>query len=133
MLVVAATQSDNRPNKGKDYEIARWEEEIRKSLAAKKATGVTLTKQQQALVHAQLEKESKIRQQVNLIASSLTRGLHFVQSIVNANVEEFQLYMSDLVSLMLSGALKRGSFLAGPLAFETYLVSYFFFYTSLRL
>ncbi|KAF9047662.1 armadillo-type protein [Panaeolus papilionaceus] len=119
--VVAATQSDNRPNKGKDYEIARWEEEIRKSLAAKKATGVTLTKQQQALVHAQLEKESKIRQQVNLIASSLTRGLHFVQSIVNANVEEFQLYMSDLVSLMLSGALKRGSFLAGPLAFETYL------------
>ena len=123
-LVLSSTKGEARPNKGKDYEIAKWEEEIRKSLATKKATTVTLSKQQQALVQAQLEKEAKIRQHVQDIRANLTRGLHLVRSIVTAGVEEFHLYMTSVVTLLLDGALSRGSFLIGATAFETYLVSF---------
>lgn len=123
--VVSNTKTETRPAKGKDYEIAKWEEEIRKSLASKKSTPATLTKQQQALVNAQLEKESRTRQNVNTIQAQLLRGLNFVQSLVAARVDEFHFYMSSLVSLLLDGALGRGSFLTGSTAFETYIVRAF--------
>ncbi|KAF8161530.1 armadillo-type protein [Crassisporium funariophilum] len=119
--VLSSAKGEARPNKGKDYEIAKWEEEIRKSLAAKKSTPVTLSKQQQALVSGQLEKEAKIRQRVQTIRANLTRGLHIVRSIVAAGVDEFYSYMTSIVSLLLEGALSRGSFLVGSIAFETYL------------
>ena len=120
-----STKGETGPNKGKDYEIAKWEEEIRKSLATKKSTAVTLSKQQQALVQTQLEKEAKIRQHVRDICANLTRGLHLLRSIVTAGVDEFHSYMTSVLSLLLDGALSRGSFLVGAVAFETYLVSSF--------
>ena len=120
-----STKGETGPNKGKDYEIAKWEEEIRKSLSTKKSTAVTLSKQQQALVQTQLEKEAKIRQHVRDICANLTRGLHLLRSIVTAGVDEFHSYMTSVLSLLLDGALSRGSFLVGAVAFETYLVSSF--------
>ena len=123
--MLSSTKGEIRFNKGRDYEIAKWEEEIRKSLATKKATAVTLSKQQQALVQTQLEKEAKIRQHVQSICANLTRGLHLVRSIVTAGVDEFHSYMTSVISLLLDGALSRGSFLVGAIAFETYMVSSF--------
>jgi hypothetical protein len=120
--VLSSTKGETRPNKGRDYEISKWEEEIRKSLATKKATAVTLSKQQQALVQTQLEKEGKTRRHVQDICANLTRGLRLVRSIVTAGVDEFHSYMSSVLSLLLDGALSIGSFLVGSIAFETYLV-----------
>jgi len=120
---VVSSTKDARPSKGKDYEIAKWEEGVRKSLAAKKALPVTLTKQQEALFKAQLEKEAKIRQAMKMIHARLVRGLHFIQSLVAANVQELQSYMTELTTLLIDGALSRGSILAGATAYETYLVS----------
>lgn len=117
---------DTKINKGKDHEISKWEEEVRKSLATKSSTSSKLTKQQEALVKAQLQKEESIRQNVKSIHSCLIRGLYFIRSLVEANVQEMHVYMSSIVTLLLSGALKRGSFLAGPVAFETYLVHIFY-------
>jgi hypothetical protein len=119
---VLSSVKDTRTNKGKDYETAKWEEEVRKSLATKKSAPAKLTKQQEVLVKAQLEKEEKIRQSVNLIHARLVRGLHFIRSVVAANVQEIHVYMSSIVALLLRGVLRRGSFLAGSMAFETYLV-----------
>ena len=73
----------------------------------------------------QLEKEAKIRAHVNTVQQHLVRGLSFVSSLVAAGVEEFQAHMSAVVSLLLRGALNRGSFLAGSTAFETYIVGSF--------
>lgn len=125
MIFSVLSTKDQRPNKGKDYEIAKWEEEVRKSLATKKAGPVTLTKQQEILVKQQLEKELKIRQRVREIHKHLVRGLHFIRSVIAANVEEMHGYMSQIITLLLDGALSRGSFLVGAMAFETYLVCFF--------
>lgn len=124
-LVLSSTKVETRPNKGRDYEISKWEEEIRKSVATKKATAVTLSKQQQALMQTQLGKEAKTRQHVRDICANLTRGLHLVRSVVTAGVDEFHSYMSSVLSLLLNGALSGGSFLVGTIAFDTYLVSSF--------
>ncbi|KAF9266994.1 ARM repeat-containing protein [Marasmius fiardii PR-910] len=120
--VLSKTKDDARPRKGKDAEIAQWEADIRKSLANKKATTtVTLTKQQQSAVNAQLAKEAETRKRVLTVKANLDRGLHFVRSVINASVPEFRAYISTVVDLLLDGALEKGSLLSGPTALETYL------------
>jgi hypothetical protein len=107
-----------------DYEISKWEADLRKSLANKKASGpVSLTKQQQSLVQAQLLKESEIRKHVSSVKANLQRGLQLVHSLVAAEVHEFRSYISSVASLLIDGALGRGSMLVGRIAFETFLVS----------
>lgn len=84
---------------------------------------MTLTKQQQALVNSQLEKEAKIRQHVAGIKANIERGLQYVRSLVASGVEDFHSYISSITTLLLEGALGRGSILVGRSAFDTYLVS----------
>ena len=73
---------------------------------------------------SQLEKETKIRENVRRIKSNLDRGLYFIQSLVSADVAEFRFYTSSVVNVLLEGPLVGGAFLVGDLALETYLVSY---------
>jgi hypothetical protein len=82
---------------------------------------VVLTKQEQALVQAQLDKESVIRQHVASIKASYDRGLKIIRSLIPAGILDFRLFMSSVVPLLLEGALQ--SVLAGQMAFDTYLVS----------
>ncbi|KAG1891855.1 uncharacterized protein F5891DRAFT_1209847 [Suillus fuscotomentosus] len=107
--------------KGKDADIARWEAELRKSLANKKG-GATATpsKQAQALVQAQLDKEEIVRQRVATIKLNLQRGLSYIQSLASINVPELRMYVSFILSLLLEGAMGQGSRLVGSQAFETW-------------
>ena len=122
--VLSSTKREARATKGKDADNAKWDEEIRKSIASKKATPASLTKQQQAALQAQLEKETKIRETVRRIKSNLDHGLYFIQSLVSADVAEFRFYTSSVVNVLLEGPLVGGAFLVGDLALETYPVSY---------
>jgi hypothetical protein len=103
--------------------MARWDEEIRKSLANKKGSVPALTKQQQALVNAQLEKEQAARQRVVGIKSQFERGLALIKSVVDAGVKEFPPYIEPTTNLMLEGVLASGKALVGQGAFDVYLVS----------
>lgn len=126
--IVLANKKTDEPEqkKGKGYKDAQWEAEVRKSLAnKKKASGpVTLSKQDQALVQAQLTKEAAIRKHVAAIKSKLERGLAFVHSLVQANVEELQTHVSSIVNVLLESAFGNAVSLIGFAAFERYLVSY---------
>ncbi|KAJ7606190.1 armadillo-type protein [Mycena polygramma] len=110
-------------HKGKDFEIARWEAEVRTAVESKKkaAAGAALTKAQQASLHAQLAREAVVRQRVDGVKAQLLRGLAFVRSLVAAGVPEFHMYISSVAGLLLDGALGRGALLVGAVAFETYL------------
>lgn len=120
---MTSTKGDAKvPHKGKDFEIARWEAEVRSAVESKKKVGATLTKQQQALVQAQLVREAAVRQRVDVVKANLVRGLAFVRSIVAAGVLEFRVYISSVAELLLEGALRKGSLLVGASALETYLV-----------
>ena len=116
--------------KGKDAALAKWDAEVRKSVANKKTTAgsnggtAILTKQQQALVAAQLAEEAKIRQRVVGIRANLLRGLHFIRSLVASGAEEFRAMISDVSGLLLDGVLGKttGTLLVGEAAIATYLV-----------
>jgi hypothetical protein len=124
--VLSSKKSDVGPKKGKDAEITRWEADIRSSLASKKATTSTkLSKQDQALVDAQLEKESAVRERVTHIKINLIRGLQLVRSLVSSETQDFRLYISAVASLLLDGALGKASVLVGHDAVHTYLVNSF--------
>ncbi|KAG6835384.1 hypothetical protein H0H93_001976 [Arthromyces matolae] len=109
--------------KGKDAELAKWDEETKQNIASKKAAASkSLTKQQQALVDAQLKQEAKVRQHVVDVQARLFRGLRIVRSLVQSDVEEFRNQISLVASLILKAPLGRGSVLVGEEAFQTYLV-----------
>lgn len=117
-------KSDEPVKKGKGYKDAQWEAEVRKSLATKKqaATG-SLSKQDQALVNAQLEKEAAIRRRVDGLKRRLERGLALVRSLVKSNAEELKVQVSSLVNILLSGAFGNAAdTLVGENSFKTYLV-----------
>ncbi|KDQ20094.1 hypothetical protein BOTBODRAFT_101949 [Botryobasidium botryosum FD-172 SS1] len=122
MFVDVLAQKKDAPvdRKGKDYDIEKWEAEIRKSLANKKQT-TTLSRQDRALVDAQLKQEAQVRRQVTLLKKRLERGLLFVQSVVQANVEEFHPHIWSIQQLLFTGALSRGTMLLGSLPFDTYI------------
>lgn len=57
--VLSSKKNTTLDTKGKEAEITRWEAEVKKSLASKKAAAsatISLTKQEQTLVQMQLEK-----------------------------------------------------------------------------
>ncbi|KAI0764358.1 ARM repeat-containing protein [Trametes elegans] len=121
--VLASKKEDAPVKKGKGYKDAQWEAEVRKSLANKKANATgTLSKQDQALVQAQLDKEAVIRQQVNAVKARVEQGLHLVHSLVEARVEELRGFVSTLASLLREGAFGNAIRLVGHASFETYLL-----------
>jgi hypothetical protein len=122
-IVLASQKSEEGPKKGKDADIARWEAELRKSLANKKgAAPAVLSRQAQALVQAQLNKEAIVRQRVSTIKLNLQRGLSYVQSLAAIDVPELRMHVSFIVSILLEGAMGQGSRLVGSQALEAYLV-----------
>lgn len=109
--------------KGKNQDIEKWEAELRKNIAAKKAAGTpALSKQDRVLVDAQLRLESQTRQRVQNLSLGAKRGFGLVQSIVNARVPQLENYISKIVSLLLEGALRLGTPLVGSEALDAYTV-----------
>lgn len=121
---VLANRKEASVEKGKDSELRKWEAELRKSLSIKKpANASNLSKQDKALVDAQLAKESQIRAKVMAVKAKLERGLHLVRSIVAANPQDFHPLIPSVTSLLIAGAIRRGAIFVGSAAFETYVVS----------
>ncbi|OBZ65072.1 Translational activator GCN1 [Grifola frondosa] len=120
--VLSSKKPDVVEKKGKGYKDAQWEAEVRKSIASKKgATSGTLSKQDLALVQAQLDKESIVRQRVAILKARLERGLHLVRSLVASQVEELHSYVGSISTLLLQGAFGKGVALIRETAFDTYL------------
>lgn len=108
----------------KDYATEKWEQEVRDSLVKKKAAtvGGKRSKQDEALVAAQLAKESEVRARILIQQAKLKRGVELVSSIVASNAEKMQRHVDELVKLLLSSAFGAGSFLSDERPFEVFLV-----------
>ncbi|EIW80197.1 ARM repeat-containing protein [Coniophora puteana RWD-64-598 SS2] len=124
---VLSQQKDepSAPRKGKDADIARWEADLRKSISSKKSAASSsspaLSKQAQALVQAQLEKEAAVRARVASVVLGLKRGLASVRALVSLDIPELAEYVEGIVGLLSEGAMEVGPGLVGGEVFETYL------------
>ncbi|VDC02874.1 unnamed protein product [Peniophora sp. CBMAI 1063] len=96
-------------SKGKGAELDKWDAEVRKSLASKKAgTGKALSKADQAAVDGQLKKETAIRARINALAHRLLVSLRTILELVNAKIDGLQSHAPAFAALILTG----GAYLA---------------------
>lgn len=105
----------------------KWDQEVREAAAKKRAAAggkaVALSKQDQALVTAQLALEADVRAKIVKVKAQMERGLALTRSLIAADVTLFKDQLTDTLQLILDGPLDKGSFLVAEDAFNTFLVS----------
>lgn len=124
-IIVLASKKANvtLTEKGKDADIKKWEADLRKTLAQKGSAQPTLTKQEKALVDAQLEKEELSRNQLRVLQRRLKDGLSMIQSLLESHTETSLAHLPWLASLLMEGVIKFGMPLVGSDGISTYFVS----------
>lgn len=121
--VLAKKAQEAVPNKNtKDYDLLKWEEELRSQLEKKKGQQRKLTADETAKVNAQLKKEAKIRQELQGVEAQLMRGIGIVRALATGPPTEATLWLSTAVSLLLGVMDAGASLLVGDAASMTYLV-----------
>ncbi|ORY56414.1 armadillo-type protein [Pseudomassariella vexata] len=119
---VLAKKSQSLPNKNtKDYDTLKWEEELRSQLAKKKGTQKKLTPDEQAKVHAQLNKESEIRKSIQKLEARLMRGIGIIKGLVTGPPTEANLWMGPAVEALLKAMAAGACLITGDAAPSTYL------------
>ncbi|KAI1626877.1 elongation factor EF-3 [Exophiala viscosa] len=87
----------------KDYDVLKWEEEIRSQLEKKKgAQQKKLTPEQQAKVNAQLAHETSLRNRLRSVSSKLRRGAKFIESLAHGPPTDARLWMPSAITALTS-------------------------------
>lgn len=120
--VLASKGQTQRPDKSaKDYDVLKWEEDLRAQLAQKKGQQKKLTAEQQAKVNAQLTKEANIRENVHSAEVRLRRGIGFIQSLAMGPPTQAELWMDPAVHCLLGIISAGAALLVGDSAAAAYL------------
>lgn len=98
----------------KDYEILKWEQEVRKEVAAKQKETKKFSKEETKLIAQELEHESELRATINANYLKLKRGLSIVISLSmearqvdNDSQVWFPVAISRILKLLESNDAKR--------------------------
>jgi hypothetical protein len=126
---VLAPKKDGNENKNhRNYATEKWEQEVRDSIAKKKAAqpgqNAKLSKADQALVAAQKTKEAEIRQKITTTQAQLVRGVELIRCLVASNSEAVAKHLRVMAECMLASVFGRGSFLVDQSVFPVFLVSH---------
>ena len=105
----------------KDYDILKWEEELRSQLDKKKGQQKKLTADESAKVNAQLKKESQIRKSIYEIEARLTRGIGIIQSLATGPPIDATLWLGPAVSLLFKIMEAGANLIAGDAAPSAYI------------
>jgi hypothetical protein len=86
----------------KDYDVLKWEEEIRSQVAQKKGQQKKLSPDQQAKVDAQVARETAIRESVHKVVGRIRRGASFVHSLATGPPTDARMWMIGSVNALWS-------------------------------
>ncbi|KAK7429662.1 translational activator of GCN4 [Neonectria magnoliae] len=106
----------------KDYDILKWEEELRTQLEKKKGQQRKLTPEENAKVHAQLKKESHIRQSIRELEARLLRGIGIIRSLATGPPTDATQWLATAVLLLLSVMDAGANLITGDAAPLVYIV-----------
>lgn len=120
--ILAKKSQNTVPNKNdKDYDILKWEEELRAQIDKKKGEKRKLTAEESAKVNAQLQKESVIRKNIREVEARLSRGLGIIKAIANGPPTDPKLWIGPVVSLLLGIMDAGASLVVGDVPALAYL------------
>ncbi|EXJ86414.1 hypothetical protein A1O3_03365 [Capronia epimyces CBS 606.96] len=108
--VLGQQTNGNLENKNqKDYDVLKWEEEMRQQLAQKKgATQKKLTADQQAKLDAQLAHEAEVRARVKSVSAKVRRGAKFVEGLARGPPTDARMWMSPAITALIR-VLEKGA------------------------
>ena len=86
----------------KDYDVLKWEEEIRSQVAQKKGQQKKLNPDQQAKVDAQIAREGTIRESVRRVVGRIRRGASFVHSLATGPPTDARMWMIGSINALWS-------------------------------
>ena len=104
-----------------DYDIMKWEEEMRNQIAQKKGQAKKLTSEEKSKVDAQLAKEAKIREEVRQLEAKLRRGIGFIHALADGPPTEANLWLGPSIKHLTEVITAGASTLVGNAADEAYL------------
>ena len=105
----------------KDYDLMKWEQEIRSQVAHKNGQNRKLTSDEKAKVQAQLVKEASIRAEVHMLESKLQNGIGYVRALAVGPPTDPGLWLSQALQGLISVITAGAGRLVGPAADEAYL------------
>ncbi|KAH6667023.1 translational activator GCN1 [Plectosphaerella plurivora] len=120
--VLAKKSQNTIPDKNnKDYDILKWEAELRSQLAQKKGQEKKLSPEDAAKVKAQLKKEAEIRLSVQQLQARLQRGTGIIQSLASGPPTDATLWIGPVVTALLDVIQADSSLIAGDAPSKSYL------------
>jgi hypothetical protein len=120
--VLAKKAQGTVPNKNnKDYDILKWEEELRSQLEQKKGQQRKLTADESAKVNAQLRKESQIRKDIQNIEIRLLRGLGIIGALSRGPPTDPTLWIRTAISLLLNVTDSGAGLIVGDVPSDTFI------------
>ncbi|PLB47063.1 ARM repeat-containing protein [Aspergillus steynii IBT 23096] len=106
----------------KDYDILKWEEDLRSQLAAKKGEKQKkLTADEQSKVKAQLAKESKIREEVLQEVKRIERGAGIIHGLADGPAVDADGWINAAVSSLLSVSEAGAGLFSGDTVSKAYV------------
>lgn len=105
----------------RDYDIVKWEEEMRSQIAQKKGQARKLTTDEKAKVNAQLAKEATVRQEVHNLETRLGHGVGFIHALAVGPPTEASLWLGPSIKALTEAMVAGVGRLVGNVADEAYL------------
>lgn len=119
--VLAKKGQNVAPNKNtKDYDILKWEEELRNQIQQKKGQQRKLTAEETAKVNAQLKKETQIRESLREVEAKMLRGIGIIKSLATGPPTDATLWLGQAVKLLLDVIDAGASLVIGDVAATAY-------------
>jgi hypothetical protein len=120
--VLAKKAQETVPNKNsKDYDILKWEEELRSQIDKKKGQQRKLTADENAKVNAQLKKEAEIRKNLQDVEARLMRGIGIIKALATGPPTDATLWLGTAVKLLLGVMDAGASLIVGDVPSSAYL------------
>lgn len=105
----------------RDYDIKKWEEEMRSQIAQKKGQERKLTHDEKAKVSAQIAKEATIRKEVDDLETKLGHGVGFIHALAVGPPTEASLWLGPSIKALTEAIVAGVGRLVGNSANEAYL------------
>ena len=94
--VLAKKAQETVPNKNsKDYDLLKWEEELRSQIEKKKGQQRKLTADEVAKVKAQMKKEADIRENLQNVEARLMRGIGIIKALATGPPTDAALWLGE--------------------------------------
>lgn len=120
--VLSKKGKEDIPNKNtKDYDIMKWEKELRAQIEEKKGPQRKLTAEETSKVNAQLKKEARIRASVQSIKARLLRGVGIVHSLAIGPPTDATLWLGSAIKSLLAVMEAGASLIIGDAASKVYI------------